>query len=295
MPRAFPFPFNIGTDICSISRVYEILKGNNGRRFVRRVLIERERHEGLERLDGPLERWKLAGRTSSVLEWKMKELGLTAKELNRRRYKLKGKLKKELLAGKVGEVDGELADAELGKREGKKIRSQIRRDLRRELEREIKAEEEAERRLKLKEGGEGMLDGEGVVVRKEGGKIEGEKGKMGGEALVVNEEQNKIEGEKGEVVESEAIKRIRKELIQSVMDKKEGLEKGKEVVATGEEGEEIEKDEKTMERKRLERLDVMDVMLRLLDENDREMGAAASGLFRAAEFLAGRYVLHSPY
>jgi len=25
------------------------------------------------------------------------------------------------------------------------------------------------------------------------------------------------------------------------------------------------------------------------------MGAAASGLFRAAEFLAGRYVLHSPY
>ena len=97
MPRAFPFPFNIGTDICSISRVYEILKGNNGRRFVRRVLIERERHEGLERLDGPLERWKLAGRTSSVLEWKMKELGLTAKELNRRRYKLKGKLKKELL------------------------------------------------------------------------------------------------------------------------------------------------------------------------------------------------------
>ena len=308
MPRPFPFPFNIGTDICSISRVYEILKGINGRRFVRRVLIERERHEGLERLDGPLERWKLAGRTSSVLEWKMRELGLTAKELNKRRYKLKGKLKKELLARKVGEVDSELADAELGKREGKQVRSQIRRDLRRELEREIKAEEEAERRLRLKEVGEGILDTEGVVVGKEGEEIEGEKeaerklakeeeekGKMGGEALVVKEEQNKIEGEKGEVVESEAIKRIRKELIQSVLDKKEGLEKGKEVVVTGKEEEEIEMDEKTMEQKRLERLDVMDVMLRLLDENDREMGAAANGLFRAAEFLAGRYVLHSPY
>ncbi|PMD16473.1 hypothetical protein NA56DRAFT_310841 [Hyaloscypha hepaticicola] len=73
------------------------------------------------------------------------------------------------------------------------------------------------------------------------------------------------------------------------MDQKAGLEKGKEVVAIGKEGEEIEKDEKTMEQKRLERLDVMDVMLRLLDENDREMGAAAKGLFRAAEFLAGRF------
>jgi hypothetical protein len=50
-----------------------------------------------------------------------------------------------------------------------------------------------------------------------------------------------------------------------------------------------------MEKKRLEKLDVMDVMLRLLEENDREMGAAAKGLMRAAEFLAGRYVLHLLY
>ncbi|KAH8795082.1 hypothetical protein F5882DRAFT_41170 [Hyaloscypha sp. PMI_1271] len=109
MPRPFPFPFpfNIGTDICSIDRIFSILKGSNGRRFVRRVLNERERHEGLERCDGPLERWRLAGRVSSVLEWKRRELRLTVRELNKRKNKLNAQ------AGGLGLTSGEGRETEV--------------------------------------------------------------------------------------------------------------------------------------------------------------------------------------
>jgi holo-[acyl-carrier protein] synthase len=40
--RAFPFPFNIGTDICQISRIYNILSGPRALRFVNRVLAPEE-------------------------------------------------------------------------------------------------------------------------------------------------------------------------------------------------------------------------------------------------------------
>ncbi|KAK2135080.1 hypothetical protein NOF04DRAFT_1202814 [Fusarium oxysporum II5] len=40
--RPFPFPLNIGTDICQISRIYHILSGPRALRFVNRVLAPEE-------------------------------------------------------------------------------------------------------------------------------------------------------------------------------------------------------------------------------------------------------------
>lgn len=44
IPRILPFPFplNVGTDICQISRIHRILSGGRARRFVRRVLAPQE-------------------------------------------------------------------------------------------------------------------------------------------------------------------------------------------------------------------------------------------------------------
>lgn len=41
-PRPFPLPLSIGTDICQISRIYSILAGSRGARFVSRVLAPEE-------------------------------------------------------------------------------------------------------------------------------------------------------------------------------------------------------------------------------------------------------------
>ncbi|KAK9435033.1 hypothetical protein VB005_09824 [Metarhizium brunneum] len=45
--RPFPFPINIGTDICQISRIYSILCGPRRTRFINRVLAPEEvaRHD----------------------------------------------------------------------------------------------------------------------------------------------------------------------------------------------------------------------------------------------------------
>ncbi|KAH7165602.1 hypothetical protein EDB81DRAFT_259082 [Dactylonectria macrodidyma] len=40
--RTFPFPLNIGTDICQISRIYRILSSSRGKRFVNRILAPEE-------------------------------------------------------------------------------------------------------------------------------------------------------------------------------------------------------------------------------------------------------------
>jgi hypothetical protein len=258
MPRPFPFPFSVGTDICSIDRIFGILKGSNGRRFMRRVLIEQERHEGLERCDGPLQRWRLAGRVSSVLEWKRRELGLTVRELNKRRYKLKAQAG-GLGAYFMGEVDGDEAEGGKGKgkgkggKGGKKIRFAIREELRRELEREIRAEEEAERKLHL-EGEKEFVDGEEVVLAREYAEMGGEEG----------EESAVVFGGEETATSSEEARR-------EVVDKKE---------------------EETPAQKKQKRLDDADIMIRLLDDHEKELETAAEGLWKAAEFLAGRYVLH---
>jgi holo-[acyl-carrier protein] synthase len=48
--RAFPFPVNIGTDVCQISRIYAILSGPRATRFVHRVLAPEEQHHAAPRL-----------------------------------------------------------------------------------------------------------------------------------------------------------------------------------------------------------------------------------------------------
>jgi hypothetical protein len=220
---------------------------------VRRVLNERERHEGLERLDGPLERWKLAGRVSSVLEWKRKELGLTVKELNKRRFRVKGRMERleGLLACSQGEMAEDGGKGKGGRKEGRKIRSTIREQLRRELEREIRAEEEAERKLVL-ETEEGGVDGEKVLMAREHAEME-EEG-----------EESAVEFGREETIGA----------VKEVVVKKEGLN--------------TRQDEVTPEQKKLKRLEDADIMIRLLEDNDKELETAGEGLWRAAEFLAGR-------
>lgn len=49
--RAFPFPLNVGNDICQISRIYSILSGPRAVRFVNRILSPEELANKDARLD----------------------------------------------------------------------------------------------------------------------------------------------------------------------------------------------------------------------------------------------------
>jgi len=59
MPKPFPFPLNVGTDICHRLRILNTLKERRiARRFIQRILTEEERAENKERIEGPLGRWE---------------------------------------------------------------------------------------------------------------------------------------------------------------------------------------------------------------------------------------------
>jgi hypothetical protein len=155
----------------------------------------------------------------------------------------------------MGEADGAGGEGDGGKgKGGKKIRSAIREELRRELEREIRAEEEAERKLNLEEGQKEFVDGEEAVLAREYAEMGGEEG----------EESAVVFGGEETATSSEEARR-------EVVDKKE---------------------EETPAQKKQKRLDDADIMIRLLDDHEKELETAAEGLWKAAEFLAGRYVLH---
>jgi hypothetical protein len=78
MPKPFPFPLNIGTDICSIPRIRKIfLKATGGPRLVKRILTERECEETRNRWEGPIERYWQANRKKLLLAWKRDQLGLS--------------------------------------------------------------------------------------------------------------------------------------------------------------------------------------------------------------------------
>jgi len=47
----------IGTDICSIQRIYNILTGSLGKQFARKILVEEERQAGSTKLEA-LTKWK---------------------------------------------------------------------------------------------------------------------------------------------------------------------------------------------------------------------------------------------
>jgi hypothetical protein len=81
MPKPFPLPFNIGTDICSIPRILRILSQANARNFIRRILTIEEREHYQERLDVPLQKWQQTVRTQEQIDRKRNDLGISHLEL----------------------------------------------------------------------------------------------------------------------------------------------------------------------------------------------------------------------
>jgi hypothetical protein len=78
MPKPFPYPLNIGTDICSIPRIRKILlKATSGPRLVKRILTERECLEARSRWEAPIERYWQADRRRLLLAQKRSQMGLS--------------------------------------------------------------------------------------------------------------------------------------------------------------------------------------------------------------------------
>jgi hypothetical protein len=82
MPRPFPFPINVGTDICSVPRIFNILKlrgerGSNG--FLRRILTDKERNQFFRQQTSysrPLRLWHEFETKKIQLDLKRQELGI---------------------------------------------------------------------------------------------------------------------------------------------------------------------------------------------------------------------------
>lgn len=70
MPKPFPFPLAVGTDICSIPRIRKLLAGKHGIDFVRKVLRDEERVENKRRCDDALENWRKFEKLKDLLAWK---------------------------------------------------------------------------------------------------------------------------------------------------------------------------------------------------------------------------------
>lgn len=70
MPKPFPFPLVVGTDICSIPRIRNILAGKHGIGFIRKVLRQEERVENKFRCDDALEKWRKVEKLKDMLVWK---------------------------------------------------------------------------------------------------------------------------------------------------------------------------------------------------------------------------------
>ncbi|KAE8451680.1 hypothetical protein EG329_003137 [Mollisiaceae sp. DMI_Dod_QoI] len=70
MPKPFPYPIAIATDICSVSRVRRLLGGKTGLAFIRRVLRPEERLENQERCDDALQQWRTVEKMKGLLAWK---------------------------------------------------------------------------------------------------------------------------------------------------------------------------------------------------------------------------------
>ncbi|RDL39893.1 uncharacterized protein BP5553_04233 [Venustampulla echinocandica] len=64
MPRPFPLPICVGTDICHIPRIRRIILKNNGssvKRFSRRILAEQEFARHWTRIETPIKAWRELG------------------------------------------------------------------------------------------------------------------------------------------------------------------------------------------------------------------------------------------
>jgi hypothetical protein len=80
MPRPFPYPITIGTDICSVQRIFNILKAQNSsgaNAFLRRILIEQEREQFQARsYAGTLQLWHKLQRQKLQLDKRREYLGI---------------------------------------------------------------------------------------------------------------------------------------------------------------------------------------------------------------------------
>jgi len=60
----------IGTDICSIQRIFDVLTGRLGKQFANKILVEEERRNGSSKLEA-LTRWKeYQDRVKETERWK---------------------------------------------------------------------------------------------------------------------------------------------------------------------------------------------------------------------------------
>lgn len=80
MPRPFPFPINVGTDICSVHRIFNILKAQNGTgadAFLRRILTDQEREQFRQRsYSKTLQLWHKLQRKRAQLIKRREDLGI---------------------------------------------------------------------------------------------------------------------------------------------------------------------------------------------------------------------------
>ncbi|KUJ16555.1 uncharacterized protein LY89DRAFT_87033 [Mollisia scopiformis] len=70
MPKPFPFSLAIATDICSVSRIRELLARKNGNSLIRRVLRPEEILENKARCDDALEKWRKVANMKELHAWK---------------------------------------------------------------------------------------------------------------------------------------------------------------------------------------------------------------------------------
>ena len=80
MPRPFPFPINVGTDICSVQRIFNILKAQNSSgsdAFLRRILTDQEREQFQHRSYAKtLQLWHKLQKKRFQLDKRREDLGI---------------------------------------------------------------------------------------------------------------------------------------------------------------------------------------------------------------------------
>ena len=108
----------IGTDICSIQRIFNILTGRLGKQFADKILVKEERQIGSSKLE-PLTRWKdYLGRVNETEKWK-------------RSWEMGQRGNMGLVEGEVVEVKRTAKDFELMEKkfseEEKELRSELMR------------------------------------------------------------------------------------------------------------------------------------------------------------------------
>jgi len=108
MPRPFPLPISIGTDLCSVHRIFKIIRdgGKKSDLFLKRLLTDKEREEFRKRRHyESIQSWQKLQNCRVELHKKRVALGIPKSFAKER------KLMAEAMAEKVEESGNELDDA----------------------------------------------------------------------------------------------------------------------------------------------------------------------------------------